>query len=109
MQHTNTKVELLSLLPDELAELLVSIGERKYRAEQIVSEAGSRADSMVENAKVEADLERRRAVEGIKREIVDVSAALAEKMLEREIDTKDHRALIDSFIEKIGEDDEGNL
>ncbi len=81
----------------------------KYRAEQIVSEAGSRADSMVAQAKVEADLERRRAVEGIKREIVDVSAALAEKMLEREIDTKDHRALIDSFIEKIGEDDEGNL
>ena len=35
MQQTNTKVELLSLLPDELAELLVSIGERRYRAEQI--------------------------------------------------------------------------
>lgn len=80
----------------------------KYRAEQIVSEAGNRADGMVAQAKSEAELERRRAVEGIKREIVDVSAALAEKMLEREVNAEDHRALIDSFIEKIGEDDEGD-
>lgn len=80
----------------------------KYRAEQIVSEAGNRADGMVAQAKSEAELERRRAVEGIKREIVDVSAALAEKMLEREVKAEDHRALIDSFIEKIGEDDEGD-
>lgn len=78
----------------------------KYRAEQIVSEAGSRADGMVAQAKIEAELERKRAADGIKREIVDVSAAIAEKMLEREVNAKDHRALIGSFIEKIGEDDE---
>jgi F0F1-type ATP synthase membrane subunit b/b' len=35
---------------------------------------------------------------------VDVSAALAEKMLEREVNENDHRALIDSFIDKIGEE-----
>ena len=38
MQDTNTKVELLSLLPNELAELLVSLGEPKYRAKQIFSQ-----------------------------------------------------------------------
>ena len=36
--------------------------------------------------------------------IVDVSTALAQKMLEREVNKEDHRALIDSFIEKIGEE-----
>ncbi len=35
MQDTQTKVELLSLLPDELADLLISLGEPKYRAGQI--------------------------------------------------------------------------
>ena len=35
MESTQTKVELLSLLPDELTELLVSLGEPKYRAGQI--------------------------------------------------------------------------
>ena len=76
----------------------------KYRAEQIVTEAGERADGIVRRAEAEADLERKKATEGIKREIVDVSAALAEKMLEREVNADDHRALIDSFIDKIGEE-----
>ena len=35
MESTQTKVELLSLLPDELTELLLSLGEPKYRAGQI--------------------------------------------------------------------------
>lgn len=35
MQDTQTKVELLSLLPEELSELLLSLGEPKYRAGQI--------------------------------------------------------------------------
>jgi 23S rRNA (adenine2503-C2)-methyltransferase len=35
MQDTQTKVELLSLLPNELADLLVSLGEPKYRAAQM--------------------------------------------------------------------------
>ena len=35
MQDTQTKVELLSLMPDELADLLVSLGEPKYRAAQM--------------------------------------------------------------------------
>ena len=42
--------------------------------------------------------------EEIKREIVDVSAAIAEKMLEREVNAEDHRAMIDSFIETVGEE-----
>ena len=76
----------------------------KVRAEQIVSEAGERAEGIVRRAEAEARLERKKATEGIKREIVDVSAALAEKMLEREVNEDDHRALIDSFIDKIGEE-----
>ena len=58
---------------------------------------------MAEN---EAALERKKAIDGIKREIVDVSGAIAEKMLEREINSDDHRALIDSFIENIGDGNE---
>ena len=39
---------------------------------------------------------------------MEVSGALTEKMLGREINTKDHRNLIDSFIEKIGDGDDGD-
>ena len=80
--------------------------QAKFRGEAIVSDAEAKADSIIRMAETEADLERRKAVDGIKREIVDVSGAIAEKMLEREINTDDHRALIDSFIENIGDGNE---
>lgn len=78
----------------------------KYRGEKIVEEAQERADTIIRVAQNEAELERKKASDSIKREIVDVSSTLTEKMLEREINTEDHRALIDSFIEDIGDDNE---
>lgn len=78
----------------------------KYRGEKIVEEAQERADTIIRVAQNEAELERKKASDSIKREIVNVSSALTEKMLEREINTEDHRALIDSFIEDIGDDNE---
>ncbi|MBE6730372.1 MAG: F0F1 ATP synthase subunit B [Ruminococcaceae bacterium] len=78
----------------------------KSRAEGIIRDADIKADGIVEAAKKEAELERLKATDGIKREIVDISAAIAEKMLEREVNTEDHRAMIDSFINNI--DEKGN-
>lgn len=75
----------------------------KRRAEQIVGEADAKADGIVKRAHEEAVLERRKATEDMKHEIVEVSTAIAEKMLEREVSKDDHRALIGSFIDTIGE------
>ena len=55
-------------------------------------------------AKESAELEIKKAEKTIKDEIVDVSYALTEKLLEREINEKDHDNLIDSFIDEIGEE-----
>ena len=78
----------------------------KMRGDRLIAEAKDRADGIIRNAENEAELERKRSTDGIKREIVEVSEALAEKMLEREINRDDHRMLIDSFIEKIGEEND---
>lgn len=80
--------------------------DAKLRGERIVADARDKADGIVRQAQTEAELERRKAEEGIRREIVDVSAALTEKLLGREISVQDHRDMIDSFIEEIGEDNE---
>lgn len=74
-----------------------------HRAERIIDEANAQAELIKARAVNEAALTRKQAEESIKREIVDVSSALAEKVLEREIDESDHRALIDSFIDGVGE------
>lgn len=75
----------------------------KMRSETIVNEAKERAQGIVRQAEQEAILERKKATDGIKKEIVEVSSALTSKLLEREINKDDHRTLIDEFIEEIGE------
>ena len=77
----------------------------KRQSESIVSKAKEQADGIVRQAQTQAQLEMKKAEEGIKTEIVEVSAALANKLLEREVNVDDHRDLIDSFIEKIGDEE----
>ena len=96
--------EKLSHADEQADNIIKNAAETaKFRGDQIISEAEERADSIIRVAKSEAELERKKATDGIKREIVEVSEALTEKLLEREINTEDHRSLIDSFIEGIGD------
>ena len=78
------------------------------RAQRIVNEAREKAEGIVREAQTQAALEQKKAQAGIKQEIVDVSALLAAKMLEREINPADHRAIIDAAIAEIGEADDGH-
>lgn len=78
------------------------------RESKLVAEAQEKADGIVRQAEYEAKLERKKATAGIKQEIVEVSTKLTEKMLEREIRLEDHQQLIDSFIEEIGEEHDGD-
>lgn len=77
----------------------------EMRGEKIVEEAKARAQGIVRRAEEDAAQEMKKAEQTIKQEIVDVSYALTEKMLEREINEKDHRALVDDFIANLDEDD----
>ncbi len=77
----------------------------KRQGDAIVSKAKDQADGIIRQAENQAQLEMKKAEEDIKREIVEVSTALANKLLEREINPEDHRGLIDSFIEKIGDEE----
>ena len=77
--------------------------QAKARGDKLVAEAKEKADGIIESARSEAELEKQKAADEIRREIVAVSGALAEKLLEREINTDDHRALIDSAIKEMGD------
>ena len=76
------------------------------RGDEIVADAKAKASDIIKDAETEAQLERRRAEKDIKEDIVDLSTKLTEKMLSREIKAQDHKELIDSFIDNIGESDE---
>lgn len=77
----------------------------KRQSEAIVSKAKEQADGIIRQAETQAQLEMKKAEDSIKQEIVQVSTAIANKLLEREINPEDHRGLIDSFIEKIGDEE----
>ena len=77
----------------------------EHRSSEIVAEAREKAAAMRRQAEADAVLERKKAEDDMKREIADVSAQLTGKLLQREINEEDHRALIDSFLQEIGTDD----
>lgn len=109
-QSAETKeAELTSRLASAKAEAECIVKEAadtaKIRGDKIVEDARASADGIIRQAEIDAELERKRVNESIKAQIVEVSTALAEKMLEREINADDHKALIDEFINKIGEND----
>ena len=78
------------------------------RGDKIIAEAKTKADTIVRQAENDAALELKKAEAGIKEEIVNVSGILAQKLLKREINTDDHRMLINSVIEEIGDNDDTN-
>lgn len=78
------------------------------RKDKILAEAREKAESIVKQAENEAELHIKKSEAGIKTEIVNVSYLLTEKMLKREIKAEDHRTLIDSVIEEIGDSNDGN-
>ena len=80
----------------------------KEREREIIADAKEKADGIIRQAETDAALEIKKAEDTIRREIVEVSSALTEKLLEREVSADDHKQFIDSFIEGLGEDDEAN-
>lgn len=80
----------------------------KAREKEILDDANEKARGIIKRAEADALLEKKKARDDIKKEIVEVSTLLSEKMLEREISADDHEKLIDSFIDNIGNCDEAN-
>ena len=100
MQGAKTEADAIIAKATEQADV---------KGQKIIAEAMEKADGIVKRAQTQAELETKKARSQIKKEIVTVSTALTEKMLEREINSNDHEALIDSVIEKIGEIDENGI
>lgn len=74
------------------------------REKEIIAEAKIKAEGIVRQAENEALLERKKAEDAVKKEIVEVSSLLTEKVLEREVSADDHQHFIDSFIESLGDE-----
>ncbi len=73
------------------------------RGDKIVAEAHQKADEIVRQGELEASMEKKKAMETIRQDITDVSAAMTEKLLGREMSAEDHRSMIDEFLKGVGD------
>ncbi len=102
--HEKELEERLAGAKSEAAEIIRSASESaQKRGDEIVADAKDKADGIVKRAEEEAELTRKKARDGMKTEIASVAAALSEMLLEREINTEDHKKLIDSVIDNLGD------
>lgn len=87
---------------DEIIHDATTVANR--RGEKIVAEAHLKAEEIVRQGELEASMEKKKAMESIRRDITDVSAAMTEQLLKREMNEGDHRNMIDEFLKGVGED-----
>ena len=105
----NEAQQLLKRYEDQLAgardEMNQLIEEGKARAgkagDEIIGKASSEAEQLVERAKAEINRERQKAIEELKAQVVKISLAAAERLIERNLAEKDHRELIQQTISEI--------
>lgn len=98
------KLSAASLEADGVIQSAVDTA--KAREKEIIADAKEKAENILLKAENDAKLAVLKAEETIKQEIIGVSTVLTEKLLEREINQDDHKKMIDSFIDDIGENDE---
>lgn len=88
----------------EAGQLVKTASENaEARAVQVLQSAQQEAAGIKEKAFAEIDREKKKAVNEIKDNISGMVVALAEKVVEKEINAGDQQALIDQFMKEMGE------
>ena len=72
------------------------------RGEEIIRQANQEAAQLKQKAAADIAQEKKKALNDAKDEISGVAMAIAEKVVERQLDSSDHDKLINQFIEKLG-------
>ena len=71
--------------------------------EQIISQAKEEASSIIRQAKNEAELEKQKAADEVKTQIIDVASLMAGKVVAANIDTSIQDTLIEETLKEVGE------
>ena len=73
------------------------------RSEEIISQAQAAAAQIKAKASSDIEMEKKKAINDAKNEISGLAMAIAGKVVERELSAADQSALIDNFINELGD------
>lgn len=86
---------------DGIVKNAVQTAQRKGDA--ILAEASTQASRMKQKAEEEISMERKQMLMDVRSEISDIAVSIASKVVEREVQKKDHDSFVDEFIRNVGE------
>lgn len=89
---------------DEGREIIKDASKRaEERANEIVKSAQDEAIKVKERAEAEIKREQQKAVNALKDEVASMAVAAAGKIINKNLDAKEHSQLINEFIDEVGE------
>ena len=88
----------------ETGERLVkeAVARGQAREEEIIRQANRDAAAIMDKAAADIAQEKKKAINDAKDEISGIAIAIAEKVVEREINAADQQQLVDAFIKGLG-------
>lgn len=90
------------------SEEILKVANRKaqLRQEEILRDAQEKAAQTLRRADEQVEMEKKRAMNEIKNDVSVMAVDIAAAVLARGISKEEHSALIDSFIDKLGDRDD---
>ena len=96
--------EKLKSVDKEAEAILADARKRGLENEnRIIAQAKEEAAAILERARTEAELERQKAADEVKREMITIASAMASKVVAANIDTAIQNSLIDETLKEMGE------
>ena len=80
-----------------------AVARGQAREEDIIRKANTDAAAIMDKAYADIQMEKKKAINDAKNEISGLAMAIAGKVVERELTAADQSALIDRFIEELGD------
>ena len=90
---------------DKEAEAILSAARKRAMQNEakIVAEAKEEAARIIARANAEIELEKKRALDDMKQEMITIAAMMAEKVVAASIDTNVQESLNDETLKEMGE------
>ena len=96
--------EKLSAAKEEAAKIMKDAKhDATLRGEEIVGEAKKEASAILEKAQKDIQREKETAMNEIKGDIAEIAVDIAQKVIEKDLNEKDHEKLVEEFITGWGE------
>lgn len=95
------KLSQATVTGEQMVKEAVERGQQ--RQEEIILQAKQEAAAIMSKASADIALEKKKALNDAKDEISGIAMAIAEKVVERELNDADHAALVEGFINQLGE------